>query len=61
MMHKSGPNLSSGIRKAFVMQFCPPGTRHKASGMLIRSRIKIAREGGRAAESGLAKIPGTNR
>jgi len=57
MMHKSGPNLSSGIRKAFVMQFCPPGTRHKASGMLIRSRIQIAREGGRAAESGLGVSP----
>jgi ectoine hydroxylase-related dioxygenase (phytanoyl-CoA dioxygenase family) len=44
MMHKSGPNLSSGTRKAFVMQFCPPGTRHKASGMLIKSRIAVARD-----------------
>lgn len=44
-MHKSGPNLTKEIRKAFVLQFCPVGMRHKASGMAIKSRIPIAREG----------------
>jgi phytanoyl-CoA hydroxylase len=42
-MHKSGPNLSSGVRKAMVFQFVPIGLRHKSSGMSIKSRISIAR------------------
>ena len=45
LMHKSGPNRSRGVRKALVLQFCPVGMRHKASGMPIRSRIQIARGG----------------
>jgi phytanoyl-CoA hydroxylase len=44
-MHKSGPNLTAEIRKAFVLQFSPVGMRHKASGMAIKSRIPIARNG----------------
>ena len=44
-MHKSGPNLSSHTRKAFILQFSCVGIRQKASGMLIRSRVPIARAG----------------
>ncbi|MFM9874105.1 MAG: phytanoyl-CoA dioxygenase family protein [Fimbriimonadaceae bacterium] len=44
-MHKSGPNKSNEVRKALVLQFAPLGLRHKSSGMLIRSRIPIARNG----------------
>jgi phytanoyl-CoA hydroxylase len=44
-MHKSGPNLTPETRKAFVLQFCPVGMRHKASGMTIKSRIPITRNG----------------
>jgi len=50
LMHKSGANQSSETRKAFVLQFCAPGLRHKATGMRIKSRIEIAR-GGKAAAS----------
>jgi len=42
-MHKSGPNLSSEVRKALVLQFAPPGLRHKKSGLAIRSQIAVAR------------------
>jgi ectoine hydroxylase-related dioxygenase (phytanoyl-CoA dioxygenase family) len=44
-IHKSGPNLTAGVRKAMVLQFSPLGLRHRASGMLIRSRVAIARMG----------------
>jgi ectoine hydroxylase-related dioxygenase (phytanoyl-CoA dioxygenase family) len=44
-MHKSGPNRTNQVRKAFVLQFSPLGMRHKASGLTIRSRIPIARDG----------------
>ncbi|MBC8063667.1 MAG: phytanoyl-CoA dioxygenase family protein [Chlorobia bacterium] len=44
-MHKSGANLTTAVRKAFILQFCPVGMRHKASGMTIRSRIPISRNG----------------
>ena len=46
-MHKSGPNLTSDVRKAYILQLCPVGMRHKASGMAIKSRIPIARNGSR--------------
>lgn len=45
LMHKSGANVTKETRKAFVLQFCAPGLRHKATGMRIKSRIEIARNG----------------
>lgn len=44
-IHKSGPNLTDGVRKAFVLQFAPVGLKHKSSRMPIRSDIAIARAG----------------
>lgn len=44
-LHKSGANLSQSVRKALVLQFSPPGMRHKATGLAIRSRTPIARAG----------------
>jgi phytanoyl-CoA hydroxylase len=49
-VHKSGPNLSPSIRKAFILQFSPTGIRQKASGMTIRSHVPIARGGASVAE-----------
>jgi ectoine hydroxylase-related dioxygenase (phytanoyl-CoA dioxygenase family) len=45
LMHKSGPNLTNDVRKAIVLQFSPEGLRHKASGMAIRPKVSIARNG----------------
>ena len=45
LMHKSGPNLTDDVRKAIVLQFSPEGLRHKASGMAIRPKVAIARNG----------------
>jgi phytanoyl-CoA hydroxylase len=44
-MHKSGPNLSKATRKALIFQFTPLGICQKASGMTIRPKIPIARDG----------------
>ncbi len=43
-IHMSFPNTTDQVRKAFSLQFCPVGMRHKASGMTIRSRIQVARK-----------------
>lgn len=44
-LHKSGPNTSDAVRRALVLQYAPTGLRHKASGMPIRVRIQVARDG----------------
>lgn len=49
-VHKSGPNLTNTPRKAMILQYCRPGLRHKSTGMLISSRIPIARGGQRYEE-----------
>ncbi|MBV6458687.1 MAG: hypothetical protein HONBIEJF_01822 [Fimbriimonadaceae bacterium] len=54
LMHKSGANLTDETRKAFVLQFCAPGLRHKATGLKIKSRIAIARGGETAADESAA-------
>lgn len=43
--HKSGPNLTEKPRKAMIFQYTRPGLRHKSSGMVIASRIPVARGG----------------
>ena len=45
LMHKSGPNKTDEVRKAIVLQFSPEGLRHKTSGMAIRPKVSIARNG----------------
>src|SRR5579862_3169192 len=49
--HKSGPNVSSGIRKAYVIQYCKAGTRKLATGEPIETRIPVARDGNAAERS----------
>lgn len=44
-LHKSGPNRSSGIRKAFVVQFCAEGLRLVEGNQLIEGLMPIARSG----------------
>jgi ectoine hydroxylase-related dioxygenase (phytanoyl-CoA dioxygenase family) len=43
--HKSGPNLSPGIRKAYVIQYSCAGLRNAVTGEAIVNRIPIARDG----------------
>ncbi|MFZ4508825.1 MAG: phytanoyl-CoA dioxygenase family protein [Fimbriimonas sp.] len=47
-LHKSGPNVSSGIRKAYVIQYSVAGLRRIDTGELIPDLIPVAR-GGEAA------------
>jgi phytanoyl-CoA hydroxylase len=42
-LHKSGPNLSTGMRKAYVIQYATTGLRRKADGLLIPNLLPIAR------------------
>ncbi len=42
-VHKSGPNLTDQPRKAMIFQYTRPGLTHKSSGMVIRSKLTIAR------------------
>lgn len=44
-MHKSGPNLSPGIRKAFVIQYANAGLKRVADGQPIENLIPVARNG----------------
>lgn len=48
-MHKSGVNHSSGIRKAYIVQYSAAGLRDAITGELFRDRIPIARGGVAAA------------
>jgi ectoine hydroxylase-related dioxygenase (phytanoyl-CoA dioxygenase family) len=43
--HKSGPNLSDGPRKAYVIQYCRAGLRSKLTGELVPGLIAVARNG----------------
>ncbi len=44
-LHKSGPNTSGQPRKALVLQYSATGMKHKATGLMIRPRIIVARSG----------------
>lgn len=44
-MHKSGPNLSQGPRKAYVLQYSQAGLRNAATGELLTGKIPVARSG----------------
>lgn len=48
-MHKSAPNRSQGMRKAYIIQYAPMGLRYKASGEPVLNMIPIARGGVPAA------------
>jgi len=47
-MHKSGINRSTGIRKAYVIQYSKAGLRNLRAGELVTDKIAVAR-GGKAA------------
>lgn len=49
-MHKSAPNRSQGMRKAYIIQYCAAGTKYKASGDPVPNLIPIARHGRPAVE-----------
>jgi ectoine hydroxylase-related dioxygenase (phytanoyl-CoA dioxygenase family) len=42
-LHKSGPNLSPGIRKAYVIQYATHGLRYQQSGEPVPDLIPVAR------------------
>ncbi|HEX5322906.1 MAG TPA: phytanoyl-CoA dioxygenase family protein [Capsulimonadaceae bacterium] len=44
-MHKSGVNLSTGPRKAYIIQYSHAGLRNAETGELIPDRIPVARGG----------------
>ena len=44
-LHKSGPNRSNGIRKAFVIQYTQTGTKVIETGEVIPNLIPVARNG----------------
>lgn len=44
-MHKSAPNRSQGMRKAYVIQYAPQGLRYKESGEPVPDMIPIVRHG----------------
>ncbi len=52
-MHKSGPNRSKSIRKAYVIQYAPMGLRYEASGDVVPGLMPVAR-GGDCAETPLS-------
>ncbi|HEY0867189.1 MAG TPA: phytanoyl-CoA dioxygenase family protein, partial [Fimbriimonas sp.] len=44
-MHKSGPNRSNGIRKAYVIQYSKSPLRYAESGEPVQDLIPVARDG----------------
>lgn len=44
-MHKSGPNRSKGIRKAYVIQYAAAGLKYAASGEPVPDLLPVARGG----------------
>lgn len=48
-MHKSAPNRSQSMRKAFVIQYCAAGLKYKESGETVANLIPIARAGAAVA------------
>jgi phytanoyl-CoA hydroxylase len=45
VLHKSGPNLSGGMRKAYVIQYCPQGLAKVGESSPIPDLIPVARGG----------------
>lgn len=44
-LHKSGPNLSDGARKAYIMQYIPAEARNGETGVPFTDRMWVARDG----------------
>lgn len=44
-LHKSSPNRSNGIRKAYVVQYCKAGTTYMENGNPVPTEVPVARGG----------------
>lgn len=53
-LHKSGPNRSQGMRKAYVIQYSKAGLRYVESGDLVPDLLPLARDGQSAERRGAA-------
>ncbi|HVX19439.1 MAG TPA: phytanoyl-CoA dioxygenase family protein [Acidimicrobiales bacterium] len=42
LMHKSGPNLTDGARRAWIIQYCPIDARSALSGNLLDDRLQVS-------------------
>ena len=51
LFHRSGPNLSQGMRKAYIVQYSVVGARNPVTGVVFDNGPIIARDG-KAAYSG---------
>jgi ectoine hydroxylase-related dioxygenase (phytanoyl-CoA dioxygenase family) len=49
-MHRTGPNLSSGPRRSWVIQFCPAHARHRDTQVPFDDRLLVAKDGRPLAE-----------
>jgi phytanoyl-CoA hydroxylase len=56
-MHKSGPNLSTGPRKAYVLQYSQAGLCRAETGEVFPDKIPVARNGKAAAQNSRADLP----
>lgn len=45
LFHRSGPNLSDGIRKAYIIQYSVVGARNPMTGVVFDNGPLIARDG----------------
>jgi hypothetical protein len=45
VLHKSGPNVSSGMRKAYIIQYSKAGLRYEVSQDLVPGLLPVARDG----------------
>jgi phytanoyl-CoA hydroxylase len=52
LLHKSGPNISSGTRKAYIIQYIPSHARNGATGVPFEDRMWVAKAGAAYAGEG---------
>jgi phytanoyl-CoA hydroxylase len=45
LMHRSGPNTSTGMRKAYIVQYSPEGAYNPANGQVFDNGPVVARDG----------------
>ena len=57
MLHRSGPNLSDGSRKAFIMQYIPAHARNGATKVAFDDRMWVAKNGEAFASDAAAATP----
>jgi ectoine hydroxylase-related dioxygenase (phytanoyl-CoA dioxygenase family) len=45
LLHRSGPNLTQGVRKAYVVQYIPAHARNGTTGAPFDDRLWVTRSG----------------